>query len=125
VVSRTASLPCGEPSCQIIQRAPEDARGSLERRRENHDRAIDDISEASKNIRTPGDPIYNLGCLALTRQQRYVVWPDKFKPDITMHYDGTTNPIEFLQLYVVAIQAACGDQRAMANWFPMALKDTP
>jgi hypothetical protein len=125
VVSRAASSPRGEPSCQIIQRALEDTRVSLERRRKNHDRAIDDIGEAGKNIRTPGDPIYNPGCLALTRQQRYVVWPDKFKPDISAHYDGTTNPVEFLQLYVVPVQAVRGDQRAMANWFPMALKDAP
>jgi hypothetical protein len=96
VASRTASSPRGEPSCQIVQRAPEDARISLERRHENHDRAIDDIGEAGKNVKTPGDPIYNPGCLALTRQQRYVVWPDKFKPDIGARYDGTTNPIEFL-----------------------------
>jgi hypothetical protein len=73
VDSRAASSPCGEPCCQIVQRAPEDARVSLERRRKNHDRAIDDIGEASKNIKTPGDPIYNHGCLALTLQQRYVV----------------------------------------------------
>jgi hypothetical protein len=96
VASRAASSPCGEPSCQIVQCAPEDARVSLERRRENHDRAIDDIGETGKNVKTPGDPIYNPGCLALTRQQRYVVWPDKFKPDIGARYDGTTNPIEFL-----------------------------
>jgi hypothetical protein len=89
-------LPRGEPSGQIVQRAPEDARVSLERRRENHDRAIDDIGEAGKNVKTPGDPIYNPGCLALTRQQRYVVWPDKFKPDIGARYDGTTNLVEFL-----------------------------
>jgi hypothetical protein len=124
-VSRVASSPRGEPSCQIVQRALEDARVSLERRRKNHDRAIDDIGEAGKNVRTPGEPIYNPGCLALTRQQRYVVWPDKFKPDITTRYDGTTNPVEFLQLYVIAVQAVRGDQRAMANWFPMALKDAP
>jgi hypothetical protein len=54
-----------------------------------------------------------------------VVWPDKFKPDIGVCYDRTTNPIEFLQLYVIAVQAARGDQCAMANWFPMALKDAP
>jgi hypothetical protein len=54
-----------------------------------------------------------------------VVWPDKFKPNISAHYDGTTNLVEFLQLYVVAVQATRGDQRAMANWFPMALKDAP
>jgi hypothetical protein len=103
VVSRTASSSRGEPSCQIVQRAPEDACVSLERRRENHDRAIDDIGEAGKNVRTPRDPIYNPECLALTHQQRYVVWPDKFKPNIGARYDGTTNPIEFLQLYVVAV----------------------
>jgi hypothetical protein len=125
VASRAAYSPCGEPSCQIVQHAPEDTRVSLEHRRENHDRTIDDIGEAGKNVKTPGDPIYNPGCLALVRQQRYVVWPDKFKPDIGTRYDGTTNPIEFLQLYVVAVQAARGDQRAMANWFPMALKDAP
>jgi hypothetical protein len=115
VASRAASSPRLEPSCQIVQRAPEDARVSLERHRENLDRAIDDIGEAGKNVKTPGDPIYNPGCLALTRQQRYVVWPDKFKPDIDTRYDGTTNPVEFLQLYVVAVQAARGDQLAMAN----------
>jgi hypothetical protein len=103
VVSRTASSPRGEPNCQIVQRALEDARVSLKHRRKNHDRAIDDIGEASKNVRTPGDPIYNPECLALTRQQRYVVWPNKFKPDIGARYDGTTNPVEFLHLYVVAV----------------------
>jgi hypothetical protein len=66
VASRGASSPRGEPSCQIIHRALEDARVSLERRHENHDRAIDDISEADKNVRTPGELIYNPGCLALT-----------------------------------------------------------
>jgi hypothetical protein len=122
VAFRAASSPRGEPSCQIVQRVPEDACVSLERRRENHDRAIDDIGEAGKNVKNHGDPIYNPGCLALTRQQRYVVWPDKFKPYIGARYDGTTNPVEFLQLYVVAVQATCEDQRAMANWFPMASK---
>jgi hypothetical protein len=103
VVSRAASSPHGGPSCQIVQRALEDARVSLERRHENHDRAIDDIGEAGKNVKVTGDPVYNPGCLALTRQQCYVVWPDKFKPNIGARYDGTTNPIEFLQLYVIAV----------------------
>jgi hypothetical protein len=103
VASRATSSPRGEPSCQIVRRAPEDARISLERRRKNHDRAIDNIGEAGKNVKTPGVPIYNPGCLALTHQQRYVVWPDKFKPDIGARYDGTTNPVEFLQLYVVVV----------------------
>jgi hypothetical protein len=77
VVSRAASSPHGEPSCQIVQRASEDAHVSLERRRENHDRAIDDIGKAGKNVKVTRDPVYNPRCLALTHQQRYVVWPDK------------------------------------------------
>jgi hypothetical protein len=96
VVSRAASSPRGEPSCQIVQRAPEDARVSLERRRKNHDRAIDDIGKAGKNVKVTGEPVYNPGCLALNRQQCYMVWPDKFRLDISAHYDGTSNPIEFL-----------------------------
>jgi hypothetical protein len=72
-VSHAASSPRGEPNCQIIQRSPEDARVSLERRRENHNRALDDIGEAGKNVKVTGELVYNPGCLALARQQRYVV----------------------------------------------------
>jgi hypothetical protein len=125
VVSRAASLPRREPSCQIIKRASEDARVSLVRHHENHDRAIDDIGEAGKNVKVTGEPVYNPGCLALTRQQCYMVWPDKFRPNIGARYDGISNPVEFLQLYIIAVQATHGDQRVIANWFPMALKDAP
>ena len=38
-------------------------------------------------------------------------------------YDGTADPAEFLQLYELGIEAANGDEKVMANWFPMALKD--
>ena len=33
------------------------------------------------------------------------------------------DPAEFLQLYELSIEAANGDEKVMANWFPMALKD--
>ena len=32
--------------------------------------------------------------------------------------------MEFLQLYELSIGAANGDEKVMANWFPMALKDS-
>jgi hypothetical protein len=102
-VSRAASSLRGEPSCQIVQRAPEDARVSLERRRENHDHALDDIGDAGKNVKVTRELIYNLGCIALARQQRHVVWPDKFRPDIGTRYDKTSNPVKFLQLYIIAV----------------------
>jgi hypothetical protein len=44
-----------------------------------------------------------------------MVWSDKFRPEISARYDGTSNPVEFLQLYIIAVEAARGDQRVMAN----------
>jgi hypothetical protein len=36
-------------------------------------------------------------------------------------YDGTTNPLEFLRVYVTAITAAGGDTTVMATYFHVAL----
>jgi hypothetical protein len=49
-----------------------------------------------------------------------MVWPGKFRLDIGARYDGSSNPVKFLQLYIIAVQAMCGDQRVMANWFLLA-----
>ena len=58
-----------------------------------------------------------------TPELRNIVWPSKFKPDLPPRYDGTTDPMEFLQLYEQSMEAANGEEKVMANWFPMALKD--
>ena len=63
------------------------------------------------------------GCRAFTTELRSVAWPCKFKPDLPPRYDGTADPAEFLQLYELGIEAANRDEKVMANWFPMALKD--
>ena len=63
------------------------------------------------------------GCRAFTPELRRIVWPDKFKPDLPLRYDGPPDPAEFLQLYELSIEAANSDEKVMANWFPMALKD--
>ena len=63
------------------------------------------------------------GCRAFTPELHNVVWPGKFKPDLPPRYDGTPDPAEFLQLYELSIEAANDDEKVMANWFPMALKD--
>jgi hypothetical protein len=44
-----------------------------------------------------------------------VVWPAKFKPEPRPRYDGTANPVEFLQLYTMSIQTAEGDDKVVAN----------
>ena len=51
-------------------------------------------------------------------------WPPKFRPALPKGYDGSSNPIEFLQLYTTSIQAAGGDDKVMANWFSHALRDS-
>ena len=62
-------------------------------------------------------------CRAFTPELWNVVWPGKFKPDLPPCYDGTANLAEFFQLYELSIEAANRDEKFMANWFPMALKD--
>ena len=68
-------------------------------------------------------PVATSGCRAYTSELRSVAWPDKFKPDLPPCYEGTVDPVEFLQLYELGIEATNGDEKVMANWFPMALKD--
>src|SRR3954470_21589262 len=69
------------------------------------------------------DPVTTASYRAITPELRNVVWPGKFKLDLPPRYDGTPDPAEFLQLYELSIEAANGDEKVMANWFPMDLKD--
>ena len=68
-------------------------------------------------------PVDTAGCRTLTVELRSVAWPGKFKPDLPPRYDDTADPADFLQLYELGIEEANGDEKVMANWFPMALKD--
>ena len=68
-------------------------------------------------------PVATAGCRAFTTELCSIAWPGKFKLDLPPHYSGTAVPAEFLQLYEPSIEAANGDEKVMANWFPMALKD--
>ena len=68
-------------------------------------------------------PVTTAGCRAFTPELHIVVWPGKFKPDLPPCYCGTPDPTEFLELYELSIEVANGDEKVMANWFPMALKD--
>ena len=71
----------------------------------------------------PRPPKATAGCRAFPAELRNVAWLGKFKPDLPPRYDGTPDPAEFLQLYELSIEAANGDEKVMANRFPMALKD--
>jgi hypothetical protein len=64
------------------------------------------------------------GCMTLAPHLHMVVWPRKFQPHLPEKYDGTTNPIEFLQIYSTSILTARGNEAVMANYFPVALTGT-
>nr|ABF93729.1 retrotransposon protein, putative, Ty3-gypsy subclass [Oryza sativa Japonica Group] len=64
------------------------------------------------------------GVAAFTSDLRRVDWPAGFKPTGIEKYDGTTNPESWLTVYGLAIRAAGGDNKAMANYLPMALTDS-
>jgi hypothetical protein len=62
-----------------------------------------------------------VGCAALANHLCAVMWPPKFWPHLPEKYDGTTNPSEFLQVYVTAITAAGGGTAVMATYFHVDL----
>jgi hypothetical protein len=112
-------------------RAREDARVSLERVREcrqNIDgRDLDQVF-AAVAPQTPmgtrsqmGVPLAGVGYAALADHLRAASWPPKFRPHLPEKYDGTSNPSEFLQVYVTAITTAGGNTTVMATYFHVAL----
>jgi hypothetical protein len=44
-----------------------------------------------------------------------VVWPSKFWPHLPEKYNGTVNPVEFLQIYFISILVAGGNETVMTN----------
>jgi hypothetical protein len=63
------------------------------------------------------------GFTALAGPLRRATWPTRFRPDIGARYDGTSDPVGFLQQYTASIRSAGGDGRVMASWFMMATRE--
>jgi hypothetical protein len=68
-----------------------------------------------------GVPLAGMGCAALADHVCAASWPPKFRPNLPEKYDGTSNPSEFLQVYVTAITAAGGNTAVMATYFHVTL----
>jgi hypothetical protein len=65
------------------------------------------------------------GFTALDGPLLHATWPSRFWSEIGVCYDGTFDPVEFLQHYVATIRSAGGDGRVMAGWFMMVTKGEP
>jgi hypothetical protein len=113
------------------RRASEDARVSLGRareRRQNIEGCNLDQDFAAVAPQTPrgariqvGVPLAGVGYAALADHLRAATWPSKLRPHLPEKYDGTSNPLKFLQVYVTAITAAGGDTAVMVTYFHVAL----
>jgi hypothetical protein len=113
------------------RRASEGARVSLERAREHRQNVEGrnlDYDFAAVAPQTPtgvriqvGVPLAGVGCTALADHLHAATWPSKFRLHLPEKYDGTSNPSEFLQVYVTAITTAGGDTTVMATYFHVAL----
>ena len=84
------------------------------------------------HVRSPGDfnPSFMqrrrqeviTGCRAFSPDLRAVHWPPRFRPANMEKFDGSQNPIEFLQIYATAVRAAGGGEHIMANYLPTMLE---
>nr|ABA94864.1 retrotransposon protein, putative, unclassified [Oryza sativa Japonica Group] len=130
IARHSAATPSSAPPTREDLRGGPDARIGIERRR-NGRREAHATEGASSSRVSPqhgrGDqpsvpPVGGVGYRAFVASLRNVRWPPRFRPTIAEKYDGSVNPAEFLQVYTTGIEAAGGDDRVMANFFPMALK---
>nr|CAE04960.2 OSJNBa0070D17.11 [Oryza sativa Japonica Group] len=127
---RSSVIPSSTPPTQEDVRGGPDARLNIDRRRigRRAAHATEGASSSGAPLRfghgsqPPVSPVGGAGCRAFVASLRNVRWPPRFRPTITEKYDGSVNPAEFLQIYTTGIEAAGGDDRVMANFFPMALK---
>jgi hypothetical protein len=128
-----------EGDARVPPEGPGDLRDELNRRRTGKDAcsSLEKARERCGNLGqgstvvtpwAPGDvrfqtsiPLAGVGCAALADHLRAATWPSKFRPHLPEKYDGTTNPLEFLQVYATAITAAGGGTTVMATYFHVAL----
>ena len=119
------------------RRAAEDAPVTLERHRESrHEAEAEDQASSMPARDRRGSPTrrrsppkgvaratgYGTGCRAFTNELRRVSWPTKFRPELPEKYDGSIDPVEFLQIYTTAVQVVGGSEKVMANYFHVALR---
>jgi hypothetical protein len=107
--------------------AGEDARTSIERARnrrlniEGRELGPELNAAVTRPQGLAQAPVSGVGCAALADHLREVAWPSKFRPHLPKKYDGSTNPSEFLQVYITAITVAGGNDAVMASYFHVAL----
>jgi hypothetical protein len=119
-VGRTQPQTSGRGCPVSLERARE-RRQNIEGRNLNYDFATVAPQTSMGTRILTGVSLAGVGCAAFVVHLHVATWPSKFRPHLPEKYDGTSNPSEFLQVYVTAITAAGGDTTVMATYFHVAL----
>jgi hypothetical protein len=64
------------------------------------------------------------GVKAFSHDLKRVFWPLNLKSSRIEKYDGSTNPVEWLKVYQLTIEAVGGDSYLMANYLPVCLSSS-
>jgi hypothetical protein len=64
------------------------------------------------------------GIRPFSHDLRKVVWPPNFKLSAIDKYDGSTNPVVWLEVYQLAIDATGADSYVMANYLLICLSSS-
>jgi hypothetical protein len=59
------------------------------------------------------------GIKPFSRGLQKVIWPPNFNLSAIKKYDGSTNLVEWLEVYQLVIEAAGGDSYIMTNYLPI------
>jgi hypothetical protein len=90
---------------------------------ESHRQIHLQVLNALEVIGQGGEPVGGVVCsggfAVLSEPLRHAAWPPRYRPDTPDRFDRSTDPVEFLQRYAIAIWETRGDGHVMANWFPM------
>ena len=114
-------MTCGQNSTTGVRERARERRQNVEGRNLDYDfAAVAPQTPTGARIQA-GVPLAGVGCATLADHLRAATWPSKFRPHLPEKYDSTSNPSEFLQVYVTAIAAAGGDTAVMATYFHVAL----
>jgi hypothetical protein len=93
-----------------------------EHRFQVHRQVLDSLEAIGQGAKPAKGASY-FGVLAMLSEPLcYVAWRPRFRPATPAHFDVSSDPAKFLQLYATAIRATRGGGCIMANWFLMATK---
>jgi hypothetical protein len=111
------------------RRASEDAHVSLERAWEHHQNIKGQNLNANFGAVAPPSPgkakvtvlMTRVGYVALANHLSTVAWSSKLWPHLPEKYNGMTNLLEFLHVYITAITVGGRNGTIMASYFHVAL----